>query len=210
VRDVEIHWRSLKSPYPSGLLSEDEIESANRFRFEMHRNAFVACRSILREILAGYMATDARSIKFACNRYGKPFVSNPFFNVSHSGDVAVFAFSRYREVGIDVERIDPNFRVDQLPEYFLSVAEVAALRALPANLQTEAFFRCWTRKEAYVKAVGLGLSIPLASFEVTLEPNGPARFLRGGEGWEIESFTPCLGYVGALVGKNQAEELSAY
>jgi 4'-phosphopantetheinyl transferase len=206
MRDVEIHCRSLKSPYPSGLLSHDEIARAARFRFETHRNAFIACRSILREILAGYLRSDPRSIEFTYNQYGKPLLPNLFFNLSHSADTAVLAVSRSREVGIDIERIDPNFAAGQIPEHFFSAGEVAALRALPPNEQTDAFFRCWTQKEAYVKAVGLGLSISLASFEVTLAPGHPARFLRGGDGWEIEFLTPCRGYVAALVAKKDVPQ----
>jgi 4'-phosphopantetheinyl transferase len=111
--------------------------------------------------------------------------------------MAVYAVSRTREVGIDIEQINAQFAHDQIPERFFSAAEVAALRALPESLQIEAFFQIWTRKEAYVKARGLGLSLPLDSFDVSL--GEPARFLRGTGGWSIESIEPAPGYAAALV-----------
>lgn len=154
---------------------------------------------MLREILGAYLNLDPRAVEFAFNPQGKPGVAGIYFNVSHSDALAAIAVSRTREVGIDIERMDARAASEKVPERFFAPAEVAALRALPEHLQTEAFFRCWTRKEAYVKARGLGLSIDLAGFEVTVEER--AAFLRGGEGWEIESFCPAPGYQGAVVAK---------
>ncbi|SRR5579883_299816 len=201
VRDVDIHTCSLDTPGSLELLSLDERARAAGFRFDHHRNRYIACRSMLRVILAGYLETDPRGIEFAYNPNGKPFVPGLFFNVSHSAGFALYAVSRTREVGVDIERIDPKFAAGQIPERFFSPLEVRTLRALPEHLQLEAFFRCWTRKEAFVKAVGLGLSMPLASFDVTLAPGEPARFLRGGDGWELESLDPVSGYAAAVAAK---------
>jgi 4'-phosphopantetheinyl transferase len=111
----------------------------------------------------------------------------------------LFAISRTREVGVDIERINPAFAGEQIPEQYFSPAEVKILRSLPKERQTEAFFNCWTRKEAYVKARGLGLSLELHSFEVSLAPGEPAAFLRGVEGWSIEALEPAPGFAAAVV-----------
>ncbi len=205
MREVDLFCRSLAGSRSSDLLSPDELARAARFRFEKHRNRFIACRSALREILGEYLDTDPRAIEFAYNPHGKPAVTGVHFgvhfNVSHSGELAVIAVSRTRELGVDVERIDPRFAGEQIPERFFSAAEIAALRSLPEHLQIEAFFLCWTRKEAYVKARGVGLSLELSSFDVTLAPGEPAAFLRGADGWEIEAFTPAPGFAAAVVAK---------
>ncbi|MBV8820987.1 MAG: 4'-phosphopantetheinyl transferase superfamily protein, partial [Acidobacteriaceae bacterium] len=117
-------------------------------------------------------------------------------------DVAVYAVTLAREVGVDIERLR-EFKDDGIPERFFSKPEVIALRTLPEALQREAFFQCWTRKEAYVKAHGDGLSIPLDSFDVTLRPGEPARFLRNGDGWGMEAFRLPPDYVGAVVAEGQ-------
>ena len=199
VREVDIHTRNLDLPSDASILSSDERDRAARFRFDRHRNHYIAARSALRQILAEYLGIAPQSIEFTVNEYGKPQLDGPHFNVSHSAGLAVYAVSRTRQVGIDVERVDPQFAAGQIPEHFFSPVEVASLRALPEHLQLQAFFNCWTRKEAYVKARGLGLSLPLASFDVTLDPGEPARFLRGADGWEIEAFSPAAGYAAAVV-----------
>ena len=121
----------------------------------------------LREILSRYLDLAPAALRFDHNAYGKPSVAGAglHFNVSHSGDWAMLAVSAEQEVGIDIERIDPSFVQEQIPERFFSPREVAQLRSLPPSEQTGAFFRCWTRKEAYIKARGLGLALALDSFD---------------------------------------------
>ena len=187
-------------PRADSILSIEEQARAARFRFARDRRRFVNCRAKVRSILAGELAIDPAQIKFCYNEFGKPSVEGLFFNVSHSHDVAMMAVSRSREVGIDIERIDASFANDNIPERFFSPREVAALRELPSTQQLDAFFRCWTRKEAYVKARGMGLSLALDSFDVTLAPGEPARFLRGADDWMVESLSPMAGYAAALVG----------
>lgn len=204
MRDVDVYCRSLESAPADRLgvlLSEDERLRAGRFHFDRHRTAFIAARGMLRVILGEHLGVDPQTVEFTCNVHGKPAlkIGSLHFNVSHSADMAVYAVSRTREVGIDIERINPRFAHDQIPERFFSRAEVNALRALPDSLQTEAFFQIWTRKEAYVKARGLGLSLSLESFDVSL--GEPAKFLRGVEGWSIESIDPAPGYAAALVAR---------
>ncbi len=183
------------------ILSSDERDRAERFRFERDRERFVIRRGTLRELLALYLDEAPGRIRFCVNRFGK--LSLPGrrlrFNLSHSHGVALFALAEGREVGCDIERSDPRFAADHIPERLFSAREASTLRALPTALQTAAFFRCWTRKEAYVKARGQGLSIPLDSFDVSLAPGEPATLLRGCEGWSVEAFEPVHDHPAAIV-----------
>jgi 4'-phosphopantetheinyl transferase len=183
----------------SELLAPDERARAARFHFDQHRRRFIAARGMLRELLGKYLAIDPAAVEFSYNAFGKPAVDGVYFNLSHSDRLALYAVSCTREVGVDIERIDPAFADEQIPEQFFSPAEVQILRSLPKELQTEAFFNCWTRKEAYVKARGLGLSLELHSFDVTLAPGEPAAFLRGGENWSIEALECATGFAAAVV-----------
>jgi len=207
VRHVEIEIHSL-AVTPERLaeleqwLSPDEILRRDRFVFLKDQQSYSAGRGILREILAKRLAADPRELEFTYTRYGKPSLRGARleFNVSHSGGVAIYAVSPTRVVGVDIEKIEPRFTEDQIAEKFFSPSELIALRSLPEALQVDAFFRCWTRKEAYVKAHGAGLSIPLDSFDVTLRPDEPAAFLRGVEGWSIEGLETLPGYAAGVVG----------
>ncbi len=200
MRDVDVFWRRLDdAKFTPDLLSPDELDRAARFRLPQLRDRFIACRSFLREILAGCLNVAPAAIEFTYNAHGKPGVRGLHFNLSHSGSMAVYAVSRTREVGIDIERVDPKFE-GNIPEHFFSRAEIAGLRSLPRDAQLEAFFRCWTRKEAYLKARGEGLAIGLWSFDVSLDE--PAKFLGGVEGWSIEALECDDGYAGAVVAKD--------
>jgi 4'-phosphopantetheinyl transferase len=181
------------------LLSAEERDRAARFHFDKHRRYFIAARGILRELLGRYLDKPPAAIEFSYNPYGKPAVEGIYFNLSHSDNMALYAVSRAREVGVDIERINPAFAEEQIPEQYFSPAEVKVLRALPKQRQTEAFFNCWTRKEAYVKARGLGLSLDLQSFDVTLAPSEPAAFLRGAGEWSIEALEIAPGFAAAIV-----------
>ncbi len=163
------------------LLSEDEVERAEKYYFPLPRNHFVAVRGILRLILAQYLSITPNKIKFKYNEYGKPMLSDEKhglnFNISHSGDKALFAFSLNRSIGIDLEKIRSDIEINNIMEKFFSPYENNKLLSLPADQQLKAFFKCWTRKEAFIKAVGKGLSIPLDSFEVSFLSNESPRIL---------------------------------
>ena len=182
------------------ILAPQERERATRFRFEEHRRQFIVCRGALREVLSPYLGLHPADIAFVCNRYGKPGVSDSDvrFNISHSGEWALQAVARGCEVGIDIERIDSRFAREQIPERYFSPCEVAQLRGLPPDQQTAAFFRCWTRKEAYIKARGLGLALPLDSFDVTIGPDDPPALLRAGD-WSVQDLEAPPGYAAAVV-----------
>src|SRR5688572_27234414 len=171
-------WRAALDPTPDTLLSGDEREKAALFHFEKDRQRYIAARTALRQLIARYENVPAEKIEFTYNAFGKPALKkSPLrFNTSHSADLALFAFTLRNNIGVDLERIRPDFAAREIAGQFFSPDEIAALRALPPAAQIEAFFRCWTRKEAFIKAHGSGLSLPLHRFVVSLDD--PARLVR--------------------------------
>lgn len=157
-------------------LSADEAERAARFRFEVDKNRFIVAHGALRKILGRYLNCDPAELTFSINQYGKPALVNSAleFNLSHSGDFVLIAVTQGRKIGVDVERIRQGISSHVIAQQYFSKAEVAELQALPIEQRESAFFKCWTRKEAYIKAQGLGLALPLESFDVSLTPNQPA------------------------------------
>lgn len=211
----EIHVWQCRLDYPSAslqkyfpALSADERTRAERFHFEKHRTRFIAGRAFMRTILARYLQIDPSQIAFQYSHYGKPSLANAnrrnelFFSLTHSHQLALLAVTYEAEVGIDIEHL--RNVSDGLADGYFSPSEIAALRNLPERLQREAFFTCWTRKEAYIKALGGGLSVPLDTFDVSLAPGAPAMILNircGGESpsaWRLEHLTPAEDYVGAV------------
>jgi 4'-phosphopantetheinyl transferase len=178
-------------------LSDSERARAQRFVLERDRNSFIAARGILRDLLARYVGCAPRDLEFIYGPQGKPALSdgstsNPFrFNLSHSHGLAVLAVTRECEIGVDVEKIRPERAGEEIANRYFSAEEVAELRALPTDQQAEGFFLCWTRKEAYVKALGEGLRFPLDRFRVSLSP-GKSALLYGDAGarWSMEAFDP--------------------
>jgi len=160
-----------------GVLSADEVARASRFHFEKDRIHFTQCRSALRDLLAGYLAIPAAAIRFEYLAGGKPLLAaaqNPSalqFNVSHSANMALIAVGGEHRLGVDIEKIRGDIDTTTLAERFFSLRERAGLQALPDHLRVPGFFACWTRKEAFLKATGEGLSFPLADFSVTTHPD---------------------------------------
>lgn len=189
-------------------LSEDEGARAMSFVYQQHRRDYAVVRAFLRTVLGRYLEMEPAQVAFASNTYGKPCVatgSKPrpwFFNLTHSHHLALLAVTREAEIGIDVEHL--RHVDDGIPERYFSPSEIAALRALPEQLQQEAFFNCWTRKEADIKARGLGLSLALDEFDVSLAPGQPAAILEirgGGEqasAWDLVHLAPEDDYIAAL------------
>jgi 4'-phosphopantetheinyl transferase len=200
VRTIHLEADPARLAYLNEILAPEERERANRFRFPEHRRRYIVCRGTVRELLSPYVNLAPAAIRFDHNPYGKPSVpgSGVRFNVSHSGDWAMLAVSDQLEVGIDVERIDPSFAQEQIPERFFSPREVEHLRSLPESEQTAAFFRCWTRKEAYIKARGLGLALALDSFDVSLLPDDAPQLFRAGN-WSLQNLDAPEGYAAAIV-----------
>jgi 4'-phosphopantetheinyl transferase len=174
----------------AGWLSEDELDRARRFVFERDRRRYVAGRTQLREMLGARLQVAPRAVAFAYGPRGKPRLADRFassgwrFNVSHCEDVAIFAFARNREVGVDIEAVRALPDADEVAARCFSPGESAAYRALAAHDRPLGFFNCWTRKEAFIKALGDGLYFPLEDFDVSLVPGEPARILKvsGGPG----------------------------
>ncbi len=185
-------WRvRLSSTTPNeASLSAEERRRAARFHFDADRDRYIVAHASLRDILSRYLQCEPRELKFSTNEYGKPSLnrSNDFsrgfrqttevvttkdieFNLSHSSDFALIAVTRGCKVGVDVEQIRADIELENLARRNFSPREVSELTALPPEQRTLGFFHCWTRKEAYIKAQGLGLSLPLDSFDVSLAPN---------------------------------------
>lgn len=196
-------------------LAEDERARANRFHFDKHRRHFVAGRGFLRALLARYLNTTPEEVQFAYGPYGKPVLDGEHrentlrFNASHSGDWAVYAFVQDHEIGVDVEHIKPDFETEGIAERFFSALEVQTLYALADEEKPAAFFRCWTRKEAYIKALGSGLSHPLDSFDVTFAPGEPAALSRA-EGWSLFDLDVAPEYAAALAIEGSGHSVHLY
>jgi 4'-phosphopantetheinyl transferase len=165
------------------VLSPDELARAERYRFNEDRKEYILARGTLRVLLASYATVPAKELRFGYSEFGRPRLLPETraeavdFNVTHSGDMALFAFARGRRIGIDVEKVRRDFATSEIAERFFSTAERGALRELPLEQRHAAFFRCWTRKEAFIKALGEGLSHPLDQFDVSLGPGVPPALL---------------------------------
>lgn len=179
-RDCVHVWRiALTQPTAvvnelEALLAAGERARAGQFHFLRDRRAFTVAKGAARQILAHYLGTDPRSLIFDKGHFGKPFLSSRElrFNLSHSGEFALLAVAAEREVGVDVEEIRDMEDAAMIAERFFSPGENRKLRAvLGSAIGGLAFFNCWTRKEAFIKAIGEGLSHPLNTFEVTFLPN---------------------------------------
>jgi 4'-phosphopantetheinyl transferase len=211
--DDEVHvWRASLDSEPRVLgrfeatLAADEKFRANRFLFDRDRNHFVSARGILRELLGAYLQRSPADLKFAYGPQGKPMIvlehlKLPIhFNISHSHGLGVFAFAGNREVGIDLELIQPSFAFEGVASHCFSAGELTELRATPQELRTEAFFLCWTLKEAYLKARGDGLQIPLDSFSVSITSGQPERLqATDSDRWSLRSMLLAPRFVAAIV-----------
>lgn len=177
--------RSLES-----CLSSEERERAAKFRFERDRRRFVVARARLREELAGRLGLRPEAVELAYGDNGKPRLADQVlhFSVSHCDDVALFAFSRSGEIGVDIEAIRPVREADAIAVQFFSPLEHAGYAALAPRDRLLGFFRVWTRKEAYVKALGVGFSMALERFDLSVAPRG----------WRVHSFFPLPGFIASL------------
>ena len=225
----EVHvWRvslDLKAARVQSLqqtLSGDERARAGRFHFQKDREHFVIARGVLRAILGRYLDMEPSQLRFCYGSHGKPALAQEAgeqalrFNVSHSHGLALYAIARGRELGIDLEYLRPQLADEQIAEQFFSLREVAVLRGLPADRQQKAFFDCWTRKEAYIKARGEGLSLRLDQFDVSLAPGEPAALLSSDGDpqeacrWVLRELSPGSGYVAALAVEGHDWQLSCW
>jgi 4'-phosphopantetheinyl transferase len=188
------------------LLSPDELERAARFRFEKHRAQFVRTRATLRSLLGSYLGQSPGKISFSYSDHGKPElapngVHELKFNLSHTEGMAIFGFTRGCRIGVDIENLRADFEAEEIAERFFSRAECAALREIPAAQRYEMFFRIWTRKEAYIKARGEGLSHPLHQFDVSLDDAASLLATRPdaseAQRWHLENLAIMPGFIAA-------------
>jgi 4'-phosphopantetheinyl transferase len=162
------------------LLSAEERAQQRRFRFARNRHDYLVTRALVRTVLSRYHAIDPRAWRFARNAYGRPYVAEPagaglVFNVSHAPGLIACVVARDREVGLDIEDTTRRSETAKIADRYFSPLEVTALRALPAADQRARFFEYWTLKESYIKARGMGLSLPLDQFSFHLDEGGPVR-----------------------------------
>lgn len=227
--DDDVHvWRASLDPPASVVerlertLATDERERAGRFRFSRHRSHFIAARGMLRAILGLYLEAEPAALYFQYGPRGKPGLAGDGddgtlrFNLSHSGELALYAVARGRELGIDVEQIRSDRSDESIARRFFSPSEVEALLALPEGERRDAFFRCWTRKEAYIKARGDGLSLALDQFDVSLAPGEPATLLRTRQDaadaarWSLRDLPAGPGYAAALAVEGKSWRLRCW
>ena len=220
--EVHVWCASLNLP-PDGLaktielLATDEVVRAARFRFKKDRDHFVIRRGLLRVILGCYLGIPPKKVEFTYNPFGKPAVSiNPEgfrFNLCHSGGLALIAVTRRGEIGVDLERVRDDVEIDELSEGLFSEIEHDILRSLPPKVRLQAFFNCWTRKEAYLKARGEGLSIPLSQFSVTVLPDETPRLIGTqndpgeNELWTLYHLSPGSEYIAAIAVEGKGHHL---
>jgi len=225
----EVHvWRAsldLTASRREGLLqylSADELKRAERFHFAKDRARFIVGRGLLRAILSRYLNIDPSQLRFDCTAHGKPALAAGFseaalsFNLSHSDELALYAIARSREIGIDLERIRYDRANVQIAQRFFSPREIMSLRGLPASRRSETFFQLWTRKEAYLKARGEGLSFPLEQCEVSAirgevaTPMSLSGDSQKTSCWHIQDLFPGFGYAAAIVVEGGGWNLSCW
>ena len=227
--DDEVHvWRASLARTPAQFrrlfngLAVDEQARAERFHFDRDRTHFVVARGVLRAILGRYLKQAPERISFQYGAFGKPAIAGApdgnaiRFNVSHSRGEALYAVTRGREVGIDLERVRFDLAVAEIAGRFFSQREAATLRALPIEAQHQAFFRIWTYKEAYIKARGEGLSMPLNEFDV-LPASGHADATIGAASdppevsrWSVRPIAASPGYAAALAAEAGSWRVSCW
>jgi 4'-phosphopantetheinyl transferase len=201
VAKAESRWQSVLSP--------DERDRASRFHFERDRLHFCAARAWLRILLGGYLVADPQDLRFRYSDKGKPELDEPHassgltFNLSHSGGVALIAITRDRPIGVDIEKIRNDFDTAAIAQRFFSASEQGQLLKLRPEEQHQAFFRCWTLKEAFIKALGEGLSHPLHQFDVSLDAEAPVSLVTRpvaseAELWQLQSVAAGPGFAAAV------------
>lgn len=230
--DDEVHvWRVWldRTELPSAaaaaeVLADDERARIARLRLARDRRRRAAGRAWLRSIVSRYLACDPTSVRFEQNAYGKPRLAASVgatgsaltFNMSYAGELALYAIAVGRDVGIDCAQLDIAVACGEVATHAFSAVELAQWRALPAEDQRAAFFACWTRKEAYIKARGLGLSLDLRRFDVSVAPAGPAALLGTREpgqmttGWALRDLAVGKGYAAALAVQTACAHLALW
>jgi|SRR5262245_3339811 len=229
IRSDEVHVWLARLDQPVATVAEcrtvlamEERARADRFHFEKDRTAYTVARAALRTLLGKYLGLPHAEMQFQYTDHGKPYLAHAFnsvsinFNVSHSYGLALLAFAIGRQVGVDVERIRPDFGTLEIARRFFSAREIESLLAQPPGEQAYCFFNCWTRKEAYIKAIGEGLSCPLHLFDVTLGIDEPARLLatrvrsQDASKWSLHNLDVGAGHKAAVIAEGTDWQLKCW
>ena len=201
------------------VLSTAEKERANRFHFKKDREQFIVAKGISRLLLSNYIPSSAKEITFEFNAYGKPCLtgSHPLqFNISHAGGLGLFAFVLTSPIGVDIEKIKQDIEIQKIAKRFFSIAETNKILNLPKPQQVDAFFNCWTRKEAFIKAHGEGLSLPLSEFEVSILDTERVKILAINwastevNHWNLLKISPKKTWKAAVAVKGNVKKISLF
>lgn len=221
----EVHVWRVELEQPEHLLEKyretldyHELDRARRFHFEKHRRHFTVGRGVLRQLLGKYLDTKPEQFRLSYGAYGKPALNGEHkdsrlrFNMSHSHEVALFAFAEDRELGVDVEHVRTDFASEEVARRFFSRREVETFNALPQHDQVAGFFKCWTRKEAFIKVIGKGLSQPLDKFDVTLGQPAALLWVSGDDAsrWSLYDLEVGGDYAGALAVEGQVSSIQCW
>jgi len=209
---------SEKIRYYSQFLSPDELKKANNFRFNKDRYCAITARYVLRMLSSKYLNIDIKDIEFSYGDKGKPkynFETSLQFNISHSEAMILLGFVHNNDLGVDIEFIKPNFDPIEIAEHFFSLQEIEELKQREKSDLDNAFFRCWTRKEALIKATGDGLSFPLHKFSVSMDRDDKAEILNMSwnedpKSWMMYSFKPKQDYIAAITLKSPTLKVKSF
>lgn len=228
LKDKDVHiWRMTLNQSETTrqdlwqVLSADERQKASRFMFASDSHKYIVARAVLRMILGQYLQVSPTTLQFGYTSYGKPYLQNAMstpplhFNVSHSGDVALYGITRNRRIGVDVEQMRPLADEAQFVKSIFSPVEQQAFGRIRPSEKQDAFFNGWTRKEAFIKAIGLGLSFPLEAFDVSLSPGLPAQLLEvrgtpGHQEWSMNALSVGPAYKAAYVVEGKQHQSSYF
>jgi 4'-phosphopantetheinyl transferase len=214
--DIETQLQNLKT-YCS-YLSNTEEDRASKFRFESHKNNYIIRTGILRLLLANYMTCQPNEIEFKLGKFGKPELENSKqkFNLSHSKNKSLIAISQNKEIGIDIEFIDASIEAKTIATHFFSKDEIKQLYTLNDEKLAQGFFNIWTKKEAFIKAVGTGLTYPLDAFDVSLNTLKKKALIRiksstkEAQKWNLFSIKTFNDYAGAIAYKGTEKQIHYY
>lgn len=219
VWSINLDINEKKITYLNSFLSEDEIIKASKFRFKKDKNCSIISRGTLRFLSGKYLNIDPKTIKFKYGKYGKPYYdleTELKFNVSHSGNLAVIAFVLNSDIGIDIEKLKYDFEVMDIVDNYFSRSEIESLNKFPVQDQVKGFYRCWTRKESFIKAKSKGLSFPLDAFSVSIDSDKKTELLetkwnkKEKDSWSLFSFSPQEEYMGAISVKDSLEDVKYF
>jgi 4'-phosphopantetheinyl transferase len=222
--EVHIWWAQLDAPESrvqqlARTLDADEVARADRFQAPHHRERWIVGRGLLRELVGQYTGCLPSNVRLVYGPHGKPSLapdsgdSSLRFSLAHSEGLVVFALARDVEIGVDVEAVRPLKDLELVAEQFFSPRECESLRSLRPDQRVDGFFNCWSRKEAYIKALGLGLSLPLDTFDVELRPGLPARLLAveglagSATSWSLRALHAPPGFAAAVAMPGQVRRI---